>query len=133
MKICLKVFLPIILLSVFASATQNFTKEIPNVVPISWLKDNFNNERLVILDVREYDAYKKGHIKGAKSVPLADMASNLDKYTSYKNKAVLIYCDSGNSATRAIKLLKAAGFAKVNNLDGGIAAWKEANMPLSKK
>jgi len=32
-----------------------------------------------------------------------------------------------------IKLLKAAGFEKVNNLEGGIAAWKEANMPLSKK
>jgi len=34
---------------------------------------------------------------------------------------------------RAIKLLKSAGFDKVNNLEGGIAAWKEANMPLSKK
>jgi len=92
-----------------------------------------NEEDALIIDIRAEADYKKGHIKGAKNIPLTDMAANLDKYATYKNNSVLIYCNSGNSATRAIKLLKAAGFEKIKNLGGGIAAWKEANMPLSKK
>jgi len=103
------------------------------VSPATAIRLMNNEDDALIIDIRAEADYKKGHIKGAKNIPLADMTAGLDKYTTYKNKSVLIYCNSGNSATRAIKLLKAAGFDKVNNLEGGIAAWKEANMPLSKK
>jgi rhodanese-related sulfurtransferase len=103
------------------------------VSPAAAIRLMNNEDDALIIDIRAEADYKKGHIKGAKNIPLTNMTAGLDKYTTYKNKSVLIYCNSGNSATRAIKLLKAAGFDKVNNLDGGIAAWKEANMPLSKK
>ena len=91
-----------------------------------------NNDALII-DLRTVADYNSGHIKGAKNSPLIDFAKGLAAYSDYKDKPVLIYCNSGNTATRAIKLLKKAGFAQVNNLDGGISAWKEANMPLVKK
>ena len=92
-----------------------------------------NHEDALIIDIRTSAEYEKGHIKGAKNIPLSEMASGIDKYSSDKNKAVLLYCNAGNTTTRAIKLLKKAGFENINNLEGGIAAWKEANMPLSKK
>lgn len=92
-----------------------------------------NHSDALILDIRTAADYKKGHIKGAKNIPLSDFASSVDKLAADKDKPVLVYCNSGNTVTRAIKLLKKAGFVQVNNLDGGIAAWKEANMPLSKK
>ena len=92
-----------------------------------------NHSDALILDIRTAADYKKGHIKGAKNIPLSDFASSVDKLEADKDKPVLVYCNSGNTVTRAIKLLKKAGFVQVNNLDGGIAAWKEANMPLSKK
>lgn len=92
-----------------------------------------NHDDALVIDLRATADYKSGHIKGAKSSPLSDFAKNLETYSSYKDKPVLVYCSSGNTATRAIKLLKGAGFEKINNLDGGIAAWKEANMPLVKK
>ena len=91
-----------------------------------------NNDALII-DLRTAADYNSGHIKGAKNSPLNDFAKGLATYSDYKDKPVLIYCNSGNTATRAIKLLKKAGFGQVNNLDGGISAWKEANMPLVKK
>ena len=91
-----------------------------------------NEDDVLIIDTRNTADFDKGHIKGAKNIPLADLNSKLSQYSDYKSKSVLVYCNSGNTATRAIKLLKAAGFEKVNNLDGGIAAWKEANMPLSR-
>ncbi len=92
-----------------------------------------NNDDMLILDVRSVADYKKGHIKGARNVALKDMAAEIEKLGNYKNSPVLLYCNSGNTVTAAIKILKKAGFEKINNLDGGIAAWKEAKLPVSKK
>ena len=92
-----------------------------------------NHEDALIIDVRTAAEYKGGHIKGAKNTPLKEFASAVESYASYKDKPVLVYCNSGNTVVSAINQLKKAGFEKINNLEGGIAAWKEANMPLSKK
>lgn len=92
-----------------------------------------NHDDALVIDIRTAADYKSGHIKGAKSAPLAEFASKIDSFSSNKDKPVLIYCNSGNTATRAIKLLKNAGFEKINNLEGGIVAWKDANLPLTKK
>jgi len=92
-----------------------------------------NNDETLIIDIRPVAEYKNGHINGAKNIPLNEFASGINDYSKFKDKPVLIYCNSGNTATRAIKSLKGAGFGKINNLEGGIAAWKEANMPLSTK
>ena len=92
-----------------------------------------NNEDALIVDTRTPAEYKSGHIKGAKNTPVSEFAAAIESYADYKNKVVLVYCNSGTTATRVIKLLKKAGFEKINNLEGGLAAWKEANMPLVKK
>ncbi len=92
-----------------------------------------NHSDALVLDIRTAADFKNGHIKGAKNVPLSDFAGSVDGLKADKSEPVLIYCNSGSTVSRAIKLLKKAGFEKVNNLEGGIAAWKEANMPLSKK
>jgi len=101
--------------------------------PSSAIRLMNNHSDALVLDVRTAADYKKGHIKGAKNIPLSDLTSNIENLAKDKDKPVLVYCNSGNSVMRAIRLLKKAGFEKVNNLEGGIAAWKEANMPLTKK
>jgi len=92
-----------------------------------------NHSDTLVLDVRTAADFKNGHIRGAKNIPLSDLGTSMDSLSADKGRPVLVYCNSGNTVTRAIKLLKKAGFEKVNNLDGGIAAWKEANMPLASK
>ena len=62
-----------------------------------------------------------------------ELESLVKKLSDTKDKNVLVYCNTGNTATRAMKLLKKAGYEKINNLAGGIAAWKEANLPLARK
>lgn len=103
------------------------------VSPASAIRIINNSDDALIIDIRAVADFKKGHIKGAKNVQLSDFASSIDAYSDYKNKPVLVYCNSGNTTKRAVKLLKNAGFEKINDLDGGIIAWKDANMPLSKK
>lgn len=92
-----------------------------------------NNDDALILDTRSAAEYKAGHISNSKNIQLKDLSAQLEKYVDYKNKPVLVYCNSGNNAIRAIRMMKKAGFENVNNLEGGIAAWKEANMPVTKK
>jgi len=45
---------------------------------------------------------------------------------------VIVVCDSGNRATRAVAALKTRGFAKVVNLAGGYGAWHQAGLPVEK-
>ena len=92
-----------------------------------------NHEDALVVDVRTAAEFKGGHIKGAKNVPLKKFASAIESYAGYKDKQVLVYCNSGTTVVSAINQLKKAGFEKINNLEGGIAAWKEANLPLVKK
>ena len=103
------------------------------VSPSSAIRLMNNDSDTLILDVRTSSDFANGHIKGAKNIPLKEFAGSVDKLSGDKDKPVLLYCNSGSSVAVAIKLLKKAGFAKINNLEGGIAAWKEASMPLAKK
>ena len=59
-------------------------------------------------------------------------ASSVDTLKKYKEKPVVVYCDTGTASAAAARLLKAQGFAKVVNLRGGVQAWKQDNLPLVK-
>ena len=91
-----------------------------------------NSSDAIIIDTRSTAEFKKGHIKGAKNLPLANFGDKLGELGQQKDCPVLVYCNSGATATKAIRALKNAGFEKVNNLEGGILAWQEAKLPVSK-
>ncbi|MBE9564527.1 MAG: rhodanese-like domain-containing protein [Proteobacteria bacterium] len=103
------------------------------VSPANAIRLMNNNGDALVIDIRTANEFDGGHIKGAKNMPLSDLTKTVADVTASKDKPVLIYCNSGNTAGRAIKILQNAGFVKISNLAGGIAAWKEANMPLTKK
>jgi len=92
-----------------------------------------NNDDALILDVRESSDFSKGHIKGAKNLPLSAFKDRLDGLKQDKNAVVLAYCNSGASSTRACRLLTQAGFANVHNIAGGINGWLEAKLPVTTK
>jgi rhodanese-related sulfurtransferase len=81
------------------------------------------NEPMFILDIRQPDVYAKGHIKGAVNAPWGTAISdNLEKLP--KDKTIMVYCYTGQTAGQAVALLNMAGFnAKSVNLgwDLGIA------------
>ncbi len=81
------------------------------------------NEPMFILDIRQPDVYAKGHIKGAVNAPWGiPISDNLEKLP--KDKTVMVYCYTGQTAGQAVALLNMAGFnAKSVNLgwDLGIA------------
>ena len=91
-----------------------------------------NREDALVIDVRDADAFAKGHILGAKSIPLTDLARRASDLEKHKSKAVIISCQNGDRASGAAAILRQNGFSRVLPLNGGFAAWQQAGLPVEK-
>ena len=91
-----------------------------------------NRGKTVIVDVRTPEEFAKGHLRDAKNIPLADLAKRIGELDKSKNKQIVVVCQSGNRADKAVKLFQNAGFAEVVSLEGGVNAWQAANLPTVK-
>jgi rhodanese-related sulfurtransferase len=91
-----------------------------------------NREDALIVDVREPAEFSAGHVLGAKNVPLARMETAGAEVMKRKDRPVIVYCDGGDRAAKAVAALKKQGFARLANLSGGIKAWQDAGLPLEK-
>ena len=92
-----------------------------------------SHQEALVLDVREDREYRDGHIQASRHVPLRDLRERLTELEGYKGRPVLAYCRSGQRSARACAVLRKHGFEQVFNLGGGIIAWQNANLPLTKK
>ena len=90
-----------------------------------------NNEEVVVLDVREASETADGKITKAIQIPVGALKTRIGELDKHKNKTLLVYCKTG--ARAACKELNQAGFDKVYSLNGGLMAWQEAHLPISKK
>ncbi len=94
-----------------------------------WLED----DKAVLIDVREPLEYNREHIIGARLVPLAgfDQAD----FTRDADKIAVFHCRTGNRTAMAAESILRTGFREVYHLDGGLEGWKRAGFPvhLSKK
>jgi rhodanese-related sulfurtransferase len=88
------------------------------------------NGGALVIDVRTADAYAAGHIIDARHIPQAEIAAQADSLKKYREKPVIVCCDSGVTSGTAAVVLKSLGFTQVVNLRGGINAWKSDNMPI---
>lgn len=92
-----------------------------------------NRENAVVVDVREDNEFKQGHILGAVHVPLGFLDKRINDLEQYKDRPVIVSCRSGQRSARAASVLKKHGFESVYNLEGGLQAWQNASMPVTKK
>lgn len=92
-----------------------------------------NNEEVVLLDVREAAETAAGKIAKAIQIPVGAIGKRISELDKHKAKTILVYCKTGSRSGIACKELSKQGFEKVYSLNGGIMAWQDAHMPLSKK
>ena len=90
----------------------------------AWIQEN----QAFVLDVRDPWEYAEGRIQGAISLPQADLAIRLEEVP--KDRDVLVVCASGNRSLRSAGFLKAVGYTRVTNLDGGTSGWIKAGNPV---
>ena len=80
------------------------------------------DENAVLIDVREQDEYRYGHIAGSKNIPVGSISMSASKLPGDKETAIIVYCLSGMRSMSACKALGNLGYTNVHNL-GGINAW----------
>lgn len=84
------------------------------------------SDDLLLIDVRSTEAFEKDHLKGAISIPLAQLSEH-----NITRKKLLVYSERGESSVEASRILVKRGF-EVQNLEGGVVFWIRAGFELEK-
>jgi glyoxylase-like metal-dependent hydrolase (beta-lactamase superfamily II)/rhodanese-related sulfurtransferase len=87
-------------------------------------------DELIVLDVRERDAYEEGHVPGAKLLPRGQLELRVNQDLPDPTRRIVVYCEFGRISTLATATLRELGFQRAVALDGGMKAWREAGFPL---
>lgn len=89
-------------------------------------------EKLLLLDVRSAADFagEKGHVAGALNIPLEELAARQGELESRREQPVLLVCTTDRRSSKAAAQLAAAGFAKVQVVQGGMSAWRERGWPV---
>ncbi|MHC9083658.1 rhodanese-like domain-containing protein [Luteimonas sp. RIT-PG2_3] len=91
-----------------------------------------NRENALVIDLRAIADFEKGHIPGSKNVLMSQFDPENKQLAPAKALPVVLVCKTGQTANDAAKRLRKAGFSQVFVLDGGIAGWQQADLPLVK-
>ena len=91
-----------------------------------------NHKNALVLDVRDDDEYKAGHILNSTQIPLGKLNERVSELAKYKEQPIVVVCRSGNRSGTACAALGKHGYTQVYNLAGGVTAWQKANLPLKK-
>jgi len=92
-----------------------------------------NRDEAVVIDVRAMNDFQTGHIINAINVPSNAIKNQLKQLSKHKESPVIVTCRSGAQSNAACKQLREAGFEKVFNMQGGMLAWQNDDLPVSKK
>lgn len=91
-----------------------------------------NRDKAVVLDVCEPDEFARGHVIGAKNLPLGQLADKLPQVVKNKSAHVIMVCQVGARSARAAATARKLGYENVQSLSGGLRAWTAASMPTEK-
>ncbi len=104
-------------------------------VPFMSLQDlrerlDAGEEKLLVLDVREQDAYEAGHIPGAKLLPRGQLELRVNQELPDPTIRIVACCELGRISTLAAATLRVMGFSRAVALEAGMKSWREAGYPM---
>jgi glyoxylase-like metal-dependent hydrolase (beta-lactamase superfamily II)/rhodanese-related sulfurtransferase len=114
---------------------QQLIAEAARVVPFMSLQEvrrhvDAGDRALLLLDVREKDAYLASHLPGAVHLPRGELELRADQELPDPTARIVTYCRFGKVSTLAACTLRSMGYLRVVALDGGFDAWQQAGHPL---
>ncbi|MBS1191678.1 MAG: hypothetical protein H6R10_3470 [Rhodocyclaceae bacterium] len=89
---------------------------------------------VLIIDVREPDEYRQGHLPGAINVPRGMLEFQISNEAALQNltRPIIVYCKTSGRAALAALSMQTMGFRNVVSLAGGFVAWAAGNHPVDK-
>lgn len=101
------------------------SREFPSMIKAHTLYESLGENTLVI-DIRNKELFKKGHIEGAVNVSFSDLPTYFeDEIQAYKYEKIVIVCNHGQSSSYATALLRLLGYGNVYGLRWGMAVWNK--------
>jgi len=89
-----------------------------------------NSGNPIIVDVREANEFKKGHIADAILIPVASIEKQIKKIELYKKDDVIVVCHTGTRSAPACATLTKLGFENIFLMTGGMQSWEENKLPI---
>ncbi len=81
-----------------------------------------------VIDVREPNEYREGHVPGAKLMPVNSVLARIQELNH--DQDVLFVCAVGQRSALACEMAAAMGLERLYNMEGGTQAWAEAGLPV---
>lgn len=125
--LALVIILGMMLFQMFGSRLRGYTE----LDPFEAVK-LINHDDALVIDVREEKEYNEGHVTDSRHIPLSKLKGKIEELESYKGKPILALCRSGSRSGVACGMLRKEQFEQVYNLKGGVMAWQNAGLPLSR-
>jgi len=109
----------------FQAIMAEARKEVPEVSAqeVNELLKN-NGKSPILLDVRESDEWRQGHLEGALPLPRGFLEIKVESVVPDKNAPIVAYCAGGVRSLLAAKAMKEMGYQNVSSMAGGYGAWK---------
>jgi rhodanese-related sulfurtransferase len=108
---------------------QLFGNPVPQTEPVEVKKILMQSPKPLIVDVRQPYEYLRGHIQGAKLIPLGELPAKMG--TLPRNREIICVCQSGSRSISAARHLLSAGYT-VRNMQGGMDLWQRSGLPVSR-
>ncbi len=119
----------VLLVAIIVNEWLNKSKKAAAISP-QLLVELMNNQDVKVLDIRNNQSYRQGHILNSKNVVWQNQ--DINPFKPLQNDSLVIVCQQGHSASQLAEKLQKEGFSKVRILAGGLNAWQQTNLPLVK-
>jgi phage shock protein E len=113
-----------------ATSAEETSREAPSIAPAEIVEQRGAGKAPVLIDVRTAQEYAAGHIPGAINIPYDEVAARISEVDA--PHGVALYCMVGPRARKGESALLEIDYEKVLHLEGGMAAWQAAGLPLEK-
>ncbi|MEW6562400.1 MAG: rhodanese-like domain-containing protein [Pseudomonadota bacterium] len=104
-----------------------------NEVDVNGALQLINHKGAIILDVRQPEEFKSGHVLNARAIPLGELEKRIGELEKFRDAPMVVVCRSGQRSSNASALLVKQGFKQVYNMAGGMMAWQKASLPVERK
>ena len=103
--------------------------EVPEVEAVELAKRLRGSAPPQLIDVRTRGEWDKGHIARSINVPIQDLSSRIASLELDRSRPIVAICLSGHRSIPAVRLLSRRGYVEVQQLGGGMLAWRRSGLP----
>lgn len=118
------------MLKTFRQLVEEAKRVIQTITPEELSKRIQEENSWVVIDVREPEAYKEGHLPGAVNIPRGMLEMKIDEVATSEETPIVVYCGGGSRASLSAKTLQEMGYQRVFSLEGGLRGWRDCGHPV---